>query len=399
MTQEQLLQYAVAQGIISADAIQAQIEMHERKRFLEMHKNKIWQGSNGKWYTELPATDTQKRKLVKKTHREDLEEEIINFYRTEEEKPTFQKTYKEWLQSKLEWQEISKGTVDRYENDYNRFFANTNIAGKRVDFITDDYLEDFIKKAIAEHQLTAKAYGNLKTILLGVMKYAKKRKYTNYSISSFFGDIQISRRTFKTPEKKKQVFTDEEARKIIKYLRQNPTVEHLGILLVFQTGIREGELAALKYSDIENDLLHVQRQEIRYKGQPGASVYEVVEFTKTAAGDRYIVLTDKALQTIKQLRRLNPFGPYMMQKDGERIHKQLFNDKLYSACRVCGIEPMSMHKIRKTYGTKLINAGADDSTIMEQMGHSDITTTRKYYYFCDKDQEEKAEQVKKAITY
>ena len=399
MNERDVLQYAIAQGIISVDAIQAQVKMYERQRFLEMHKNEIWQGKNGKWYTKLPATETAPKKLVKKTNREDLEEEIINFYKTIEERPIFKKVYEEWLQAKQEWNEISQGTVDRYKIDFTRYFEGTDLAGKRVDLITDDYLEDFIKKTIAQHELTAKAYSNMKTLLLGVMKHAKKKKYTNYSISSFFGDLQLSKKTFKTPKKKKQVFTDEEAKKIIKYMQQNPTVEHMGILLVFQTGIREGELAALKYSDIENNTLHIQRQEIRYKGEPGSAIYEVVEYTKTAAGDRYIILTDQALKTIKQLRKLNPFGPYMMQKGDTRVHKQLFNDKLYSACKHCKIEPMSMHKIRKTYATKLINAGTDDSTIMEQMGHSDINTTMRYYYFSDKDQEEKAEQVKRAINY
>ena len=57
-----------------------------------------------------------------------------------------------------------------------------------------------------------------------------------------------------------------------------------------------------------------------------------------------------------------------------------------------------MHKIRKTYGTMLIDSGADDSTVMEQMGHSDITTTRKFYYFSNKSQAEKIEQVKRAIV-
>lgn len=87
----------------------------------------------------------------------------------------------------------------------------------------------------------------------------------------------------------------------------------------------------------------------------------------------------------------------MLMKDGKRINKQNYNDYLYKACQECGIEKLSMHKIRKTYGTLLIDGGADDSTVMEQMGHSDISTTRKYYYFCNKDQDEKEEQVKRAI--
>ena len=84
--------------------------------------------------------------------------------------------------------------------------------------------------------------------------------------------------------------------------------------------------------------------------------------------------------------------------DGVKIRKASFNDYLYKACRAVGIPQMSMHKIRKTYGTMLIDSGADDSTVMEQMGHADITTTRKFYYFSNKNQAEKIEQVQRAIT-
>ena len=51
-----------------------------------------------------------------------------------------------------------------------------------------------------------------------------------------------------------------------------------------------------------------------------------------------------------------------------------------------------MHKIRKTYGTILIDSGMDDKFIQEQMGHRDITTTRKYYYYNNKSMENKEKQ-------
>jgi len=57
-----------------------------------------------------------------------------------------------------------------------------------------------------------------------------------------------------------------------------------------------------------------------------------------------------------------------------------------------------MHKIRKTYGTTLIDGGADEAFIKTQMGHSDIETTRKYYYFSNKNDENRANQVEAALA-
>ena len=251
---------------------------------------------------------------------------------------------------------------------------------------------------IVTKELTSKGYSNMKTILIGIMKYAKRKKYTDFSVSAFFGDLQISKKAFRRPEKKKQVFTEEEAEKVIEWLKDHPSVANYGVLLVFQTGLREGELAALKYEDVDGCILNVRRQEVRYKGENGVMINEVVPYAKTEAGERGVILTDNALETIKKIRRLNPFGEYMMMQDGKKIHKISFNDYLYKACDALGIERRSMHKIRKTYGTMLIDSGADDSTVMEQMGHSDIMTTRKFYYFSNKSQAEKIEQVKRAIV-
>lgn len=398
MNDYDILRSAEALGIIDLDDIQVQIDMYEKKKYLEMHTNSIWQGKNGYWYTTIPATQEHGRKMVRRLNKEDLEEVIVDHYRGKIKNPTIRTIFEEWITEKKQWEEINQTTVDRYKGDFERFFGDTSFPNLKIDIVTEDYLESLIKNNIVQKQLTSKGYSNMKTILIGIMKYAKRKKYTYFSVSAFFGDLQISKKAFRRPEKKKQVFTEEEAEMVIEWLKEHPSVANYGILLVFQTGLREGELAALKYEDVDGCILNVRRQEVRYKDENGVMINEVVPYAKTEAGERGVILTDNALETIKKIRRLNPFGEYMMMQDGKKIHKISFNDYLYKACDALGIERRSMHKIRKTYGTMLIDSGADDSTIMEQMGHSDITTTRKFYYFSNKSQAEKIEQVKRAIV-
>ena len=398
MNDYDILRSAEALGIIDLDDIQVQIDMYEKKKYLEMHTNSIWQGKNGYWYTTIPATEEHGRKMVRRLNKEDLEEVIVDHYRGKIKNPTIRTIFEEWITEKKQWEEINQTTVDRYKGDFERFFGDTSFPNLKIDIVTEDYLESLIKNNIVQKQLTSKGYSNMKTILIGIMKYAKRKKYTYFSVSAFFGDLQISKKAFRRPEKKKQVFTEEEAEMVIEWLKEHPSVANYGILLVFQTGLREGELAALKYEDVDGCILNVRRQEVRYKDENGVMINEVVPYAKTEAGERGVILTDNALETIKKIRRLNPFGEYMMMQDGKKIHKISFNDYLYKACDALGIERRSMHKIRKTYGTMLIDSGADDSTVMEQMGHSDITTTRKFYYFSNKSQAEKIEQVKRAIV-
>ena len=58
----------------------------------------------------------------------------------------------------------------------------------------------------------------------------------------------------------------------------------------------------------------------------------------------------------------------------------------------------SIHKLRKTYCTMLIDAGCEDSIIMNQLGHASIETSRKYYYFCNRTKQHQMDQVRKAIN-
>lgn len=181
----------------------------------------------------------------------------------------------------------------------------------------------------------------------------------------------------------------------------NADVRNLALILAFQTGLRTAELATLKYSDIDmiNGTIHIQRQEIKYKDREnnGKLIHEVVEYTKSEAGNRKVIMPTIAYQTIKMIKKLNPFGEYLLEVRGKRILTNSFNDRLYKACREVGIKPRSMHKIRKTYGTTLIDAGTDESLVMLQMGHSDITTTKKYYYYSNKGLQAKKDQIERAF--
>ena len=258
-----------------------------------------------------------------------------------------------------------------------------------------------IGNEVSYKELSAKAYSNMRTLIIGVFKYAKKKKYTTLSITQFLGDMDLSKRSFakRVKDKESQVFFENEVLLITDYLKKNPTIENLGVLLAFQTGIREGELAGLKFSDVKGNSIHIQRMEVKYKDLiTGKCVHEIKEHPKTDAGDRYIIITDKAKQTINQIREKNRTSDFMMYVNGKMVWTNTFNDRIYKACKAVGIPRRSMHKIRKTYGTTLLDAKVDESLIMEQMGHSDIATTRKYYYYSNKDQAEKQKQIQKAMV-
>ena len=182
-------------------------------------------------------------------------------------------------------------------------------------------------------------------------------------------------------------------------LRKNPDIYNLGILLVFQTGLRVGELSALKPSDISDNIIKVRRTEVKYRDENNKWIVKVSDHTKTESGIRDLIVPSSALDTIKAILELNPEGEYLFERKGKRIRGNTFNKRVTKMCDKLNIPHRTIHKVRKTYGTTLIDNNVSEAFIKEQMGHSDISTTKKLYYFSNKSQKEKAEQIEKAVCF
>lgn len=399
LSEKQILNFALENGIIDIGTIQKQIEMNERKRYLDMHDAGIWLASDGRYKTYI--FHEGQRRIVAKKSKSAVEDVVIEHYKSVESEPTLKAVFYLWTNKKLEFGEMQKQTFDRYERDFNRFFKESSLLETKIKYITEDDLEDYIRKTIHDLQLSAKAWGNLRTLLNGMFKYAKKKGYTKIQISNFMGELELSKKIFARKEvgEFEEVFTEAELDKLISYLRSKPNMNHLGILMAAYTGMRVGEIAGLKQEDIYNDYIYVHRTQIRYKNESGIEVYEVRDCPKTEAGVRKVVITDALEPIIKQLR-IKSFGnEYLFCENGKMKTIHCFTMALYTACDKVGIPRRSMHVLRKTYATRLINAGVDEAIIINLMGHTEISTTRNYYYYNDKLMPQIKEKVNQAINF
>lgn len=400
LSDKELLNYALENGMIDISTIQKTIEMNERKKYLEMHNHEVWQGKDGYFYTKVDdETKPGGRRMIKKSQRKAVEDAIVEFYKGKSDEPTIESVFAEWTEQKLKYGEIQKQTQERYRVDFERFF--TEVKEKKIRYITEEELEDFIKSSIYDKKLTAKAWGNLRTLINGIFKYAKKKGYSSLSVTSFLGDLDISARSFSKNKMVDEecVFREDEMHKLVEALSKKITVPNLGVLLAAYTGMRMGEVAALKWEDIREDHIYVHRTQIRYQGEDGRDIYEVRDFPKTEASIRKVVIVEGLKPILKQLRRINPFTEYVFVKDGELIRKHVFLDCLYRACDRAKIPRRGMHSLRKTFATRLINSNIDEAVIKNQMGHTDIGTTKGYYYYNDKTFENMAESIGKVINY
>lgn len=407
-------QFFTANGMIDVPAVIGCIENDMRKKILSEHKYAITQlvsngKSNGRWQTFLPdPTAKNGRRQIRRANLNDLEDDIIEFYTRlqEEQAVTIEKIAYEWLEKKRNQINFKASSYDRYENQYLRIF-DEDARKWAVPSLTAIQLEEYFFDLIAKKKLTMRTWNDMKTVIRGIFKQARKRGYTDINIEYVLEDVTDEKKAFALPKRKKdsdEVFTDDEEKKIESYIlgRENISLVDYGVLLLFQTGIRVSELSALKFSDFDIDgfMLDVSRIEQHSKNAEGHIEYYFSEegYIKCDHEAEPIYLTQRAIEIYALIKEMNPSNEFMFYTD-HFIRSQAFTKRLNGVCKLIGIKPRSAHKARKTYATKLINGGVSEAIVKRQLHHKDISTTRKYYYFNNKTDEQGLLEVQRAMGY
>ena len=394
-TQNDLLKYAIESGILDIALVQEQVNMQKRKELLEKHKYEIWEGNDGYWRTYLP--DAEKgRKLVKKKEQKDVEDEVIYFIRQEEENPTVDDIFCEWNDRRLQLKKIGPATHQRNRNFYQRHFKE--MGKRRIKSISEDEWEDFLEEQIPKFDLTAKAFSGLKGITKGFLKRAKKRKLITFNVDEMFADLDTSETDFKRTIKEdyQEVFNEQETDIMIKYLVNHLDLSNMAILLMFVTGMRIGEVVCLKHDDFSENTINVRRTETRYKTEHDTSYHvEVKDFPKTRAGARTIVVPKSYEWLLSKIRITNPFGEYVFANGDKRITAQVVRMRQCRLCDKLNIYHKSPHKIRKTYGSILLDNNVDEKFVLSQMGHTDVRCTENHYHRNRRTINEKSEILSK----
>lgn len=381
----EILKFAAEHGMLDLSYVQEKMEMNKRSELLAQHPYKVWEGKNGCWYTYLPDGKGG-RTLKKRKSRDDLEKDIARHQAQEADNPTVADIFQEWIDSRLETKEISKASYDRYSVDFRRFFPD--FGKRKIKDITELDVEEFMMKSIADFSLTAKSFGNLRILVYGIFKRAKKRKLVSFSITEVVKDLEISRNAFARVRKEEgsEVFMQDELPLVLGYLKNNLDIVNLGLLLMFVTGVRVGELVAIKAEDVNGNVIHICRTESHYKDkETGKDVYVVKDTPKTVAGIRDVIVPEDYSWILRKIRLLNPSGEYLFMRDGSRIRAYTVRLRLHRVCKEVEVHDKSTHKARKTYASILLSSGVDTSTVISLMGHTDISCTEQYYHRNRKD--------------
>lgn len=365
--------------------------MTKRKELLSNHPYKIWEGTNGKWYTYLPDED-KGRVLKKRSSKKDIEDIVVIYWDEAINSPTIKDIFYEWNDYRLELNKISKSSHTRLEQVFKRHYS---IFGKKhIRDVTENEFIEFLERQVPEHSLSAKAFASLKTITKGILKRAKRKKLVSYTPEDVLLQLEISNNEFQKNIKEdyEEVFNEEETSIAIKYLKDNLDIRNSAVLLMFITGVRIGEIVALKSEDInvEKNTIKIKRIETRYK-ENNKTIYTVKMFSKTQAGNREIVIPSNYQWLLRNLKAYSENKEWIFMEKDKRLTTLLIRKRVYKMCKDTNIYKKSPHKIRATYDTILLDAHLDKRFIKDQMGHSDITTSEKYYHRNRKSIEKKSE--------
>ena len=344
-----------------------------------------------RWYftIELPPENGKRKHIERaggRTKKEALqkmallEAEIINKGYKEKSKITVSELLDIWFKEyvELNCKENTKLVRKRMINNHIKpELGSYNIA----DIKTRDIQRFLNNKAVANYSKST--INMLRAILNSLFKYAmfplellEVNPVRNTSIPN------------STDVKEKHILTKEELSIILD--NANRPFLKLIIEFAFNTGMRSSEIAGLcwKDVDIEKKIIHVRNNLIVTNGKK--SYY--LGSTKTKSSTRDIYIGDAVISVLKKQRKSQlenklKYGRlYKKNKDnlvftrenGSFIYNHIIADWIYTLSKKVNI-PFSMHTLRHTHATLLLEAGVNAKDIQQRLGHKNINTTMDVY--------------------
>jgi integrase len=189
----------------------------------------------------------------------------------------------------------------------------------------------------------------------------------------------------KAPKTEMSVWTAEQARRFIEHAKDDRLYALWFLLLT--TGLRRGEVAALRWSDIDLNerTLSVQRTRVTVD-------YTVVENEpKTPQSRRRIALDVDTVEALRAHRRQQSSDRKRLGDDwqqtgyvftdeiGEPMHPQAITDRFQKLASEAGVPVMRLHDLRHTSATLALSAGVHPKVVQERLGHSSIMITMDTY--------------------
>ena len=288
-------------------------------------------------------------------------------------------------QALREWQNSKKGLVKEstyvnYNNLIERHLV-PDIGAFVLSSVSTEQLDDYLRKKLCSGRLdgkgglSPKTVYELRSVLILTLKYAKRLGYSCTTTDN---------RLFCTKGRKPQirVFTKQEQERLESYLFHETSPLHMSILVTLYSGLRIGELCALKWGNIHPDsgIISINRIIIRIRDlSPDALAKTkiIIDMPKTECSNRDIPLPDFIANYLNKFRQEKDV--YLLTGTKKYMEPRSCLNNFKQVLSKAGLEDSNFHTLRHTFATRCVENGFDVKSLSEILGHANVNTTMQRY--------------------
>lgn len=286
--------------------------------------------------------------------------------------------YQDWL---AQWLYYSKPLLKT--RSYERYckYVSGQLAPKLGNYDLDE-LSTAVLKQFTTELLQDYSFNTAKSVIL-LMKRSLRNAEELGVVDRQYGDkINLKGKISQKKARKPFSFTLAQQRRLENYVFAQQATKLYGILLLLYTGLRIGELLALKWSDIDfrRNVLTVTKS-CHDSYQNGAYV-KVIDTPKTDTSEREIPLPKQLIPYLKQLKKQNCSGYVIEGKDGKLVSMRSYEATFGIILQKLDLPHAGPHALRHTFATRALECGMDVKTLSELLGHSDVSVTLRIYFHC-----------------
>lgn len=253
--------------------------------------------------------------------------------------------------------------------------------------ITRAGARDFIEGLVVEGKLARKTIQNVAAVLSSCLSYGVEMELVQNNVAVKLKKLAKQ----EGPGKGVRALTIEEVRALLAAAKEHtPPSFHAFLMCAATTGMRAGELRALRWSDVDlNDgsivvsrcaAEKVSDPDGPTKGGRARTVYMPEELRKVLVEHR------RRLPEMALKKRWGAVPEYVFPStEGGRMGKCSYRRWLEKAAEKAGIERTRLHNLRHTAISLLLNRGADPFAVQKLAGHSDVRLTTQTYAHVQSD--------------
>ena len=260
-------------------------------------------------------------------------------------------------------------TYVKYRTVYNKYM-DKRLGLYNMKVITEDYFQTEIIKLFDDENVSDSLHKSIYCVFNQIMSYGRRYYHLPY--------IKLSCKKRKKNIRHIEILNKSEQANLIKQLYADMNSDKLGIVICLSTGLRLGEICALRWDDIDlkEKLIHVNRTVQRIAVDGCDTRTRLLESEpKSEFSKREIPISDSLVKLISAYYHN---GEYVIRCSGP-MEPRTYQNHFHKYLKYAGVEQKNFHILRHTFATNCIDNGADIKCLSEILGHSDVNITLNRY--------------------